>query len=84
MGNVDKSASNLSDCDISFDVTGEDLDETRPRRRLKKRPSAPPMEEEDLDVTPPGKKVKRDVSHFIHLKNYCRQASTGHLSLVRF
>nr|AUG84413.1 RacGAP [Platynereis dumerilii] len=62
MSNIDKSASNLSDCDISFDVTGEDLDETRTRsgRRHKKRPSAPPMEEDDLDTTPPGKKAKRD------------------------
>jgi len=59
------SASLLSPSDFSYDKTDEDLAGNMTflqNERSCKRPSAPPMEEEDDDITPPGKKHKRSVS----------------------
>ena len=52
----------LSDADISYDKTGDDLDTSALRSGRKyKRPSAPPIEDEE-DLTPPEKKNRRSRS----------------------
>lgn len=61
----------LSDEDIDWDKTEEDLDAPC-RRRRSKRPSAPPIE--DLNETPPKrhKPVKTVVkSHFLCMVQLC-------------
>lgn len=54
---IEESGSILSPSDISYDKTEEDFDTPRRPSRCK-RPSAPPLDNED-DLTPPGKKSRR-------------------------
>ena len=58
---IEESGSLLSPSDISYDKTEEDLDASGGRGRRYKRPSAPPMDSDD--ITPPGKKRKSMVVH---------------------
>ncbi len=59
LATIEESASLLSPSDISYDKTEDDLDNSYHLRSgpKKKRPSAPPMEEEQ-DITPPEKRQR--------------------------